>query len=116
MHKFLKKYYISNYYTIFLTKQKILCNNQFGFREGHLRSLAITDVHNFFSQNCDQQKFTCAIFLNLKKAFDSVDHQILLTNLYKYAIRVMAFNLFDDYLKIDINISLLITQSLIQKR
>ena len=37
--------------------------------------------------------------LRLKKAFDCVDHPILLTKLYKYGIREMAFNLFEDYLK-----------------
>ena len=83
----------------FLTKQNILCDNQFGFREGHSTTLAIADIYNFILQNCDQQKITCAIFLDLKKAFDGVDHQILLTELCEYGITGMAFNLFEDYLK-----------------
>ena len=67
----------------FLTKQNILCDDQFGFRERHSITSTITDVYTFVLQNRDQQKFTCAIFLDLKKAFHSVDHQILLTKLYK---------------------------------
>ena len=49
----------------FLTKQNVLCDYQFGFGEGHSTSFTVTDVDNFILQNCDQQKFTCALFLDL---------------------------------------------------
>ena len=43
-------------------------------------------------------KTTCGIFIDLKKAFDTVDHAILKKKLYYYGIRSVPFNLFSDYL------------------
>ena len=46
----------------------------------------------------DQKLNSCAIFLDLAKAFDSVSHDILLRKLYKYGIRGNAFRLLESYL------------------
>ena len=84
LQKFLKKYYISDR-TIFLQNEILYVIITLVLEKDILLPLLSQminknlDQHNFILQNCDQQKFTCAIFLDLKKAFDCVDHQILLT-------------------------------------
>ena len=60
-----------------LHKNDILSKSQYGFREEH-STHAIIDIVNMMQKNMDLKLFTCGIFLYLKKAFDTVDHSILL--------------------------------------
>ena len=48
---------------------------------------AILDIVNTIQSNMDKRLFTCGIFIDLKKAFDTVDHTVLLNKLYHYGIR-----------------------------
>jgi len=64
--------------TDFLDNNNIITEHQFGFREGHSTELATTNIHNTLLQNLDNNLITCTVFLDLAKAFDSVDHEILL--------------------------------------
>ena len=82
----------------FLEKHNIITQNQFGFRKNHSTELAITEVYNSLLTNLENNEHTCAIFLDLAKAFDSVDHQILLKKLEKYGIRGNALEIFRSYL------------------
>ena len=82
----------------FLTKYKILSKDQFGFRAKFSTEYAIVDIYDKLIKNLDEKKSSCAIFLDLAKAFDSVDHQILLRKLHCYGIRGKAFDLFKSYL------------------
>ena len=68
-------------------------------RKKHSTELAITEVYNDLLNNLEDNKFTCAIFLDLAKAFDSVDHKILLRKLEKYGIRGNALELMKSYLQ-----------------
>ena len=81
----------------FLKKNNILCQNQYGFR-GHSASLAITDICNILLENKLKKQYTCPVFLDLKKAFDTINHSILLHKLYQYGIRGCALHLFESYL------------------
>ena len=82
----------------FLTKYKILSKDQFGFRAKFSTEYAIVDIYDKLIKNLDEKKSSCAIFLDLAKAFDSVSHQILLCKLQCYGVRGKALDLFKSYL------------------
>ena len=73
----------------YFSSKNLFSSEQFGFRQRHSTTLAVTDipVYNRILHNAEQKKFTCALFLDLKKAFDTVNHSILLQKLNKYGIR-----------------------------
>ena len=71
----------------YINRNKILSASQFGFRTNSSTDLAGTSIYNKLLQNMDDKKVTCSIFLDLQKAFDSVDHTIILKKLNHYGFR-----------------------------
>ena len=61
----------------FIDKNSILNSNQFGFKTNSSTELAVTTIHDTFLDNLDKNLYTCAIFLDIKKTFDTIDHKIL---------------------------------------
>ena len=82
----------------FINDQKLLYKFQFGFREGHNTSLALMvlldEIYNAFNNN----EYVIGIFIDLRKAFETIDHKILLRKLLKYGIRGVAHKWFESYL------------------
>ena len=76
----------------------ILFRNQFGFRKNHSTSHALINLYDQISTGLDANKHTVGIFLDLSKAFDTVDHEILINKLEHYAIRGLALDWFKNYL------------------
>ena len=72
--------------------------HQFGFRAKFSTEHAVLDIHEKILNNLDKRLNTCAIFLDLAKAFDSVSHNILLRKLARYGIRGNIFRFFQSYL------------------
>ena len=61
----------------YLNKYKILSDNQFGFRKNHSTELALTLLYDKISSAIDNNMISVGIFIDLSKAFDTVNHQIL---------------------------------------
>ena len=83
----------------FIEKQDILCSSQYGFREAHSTQHAILDIVDNIQTNMDNRLFSCGIFIDLKKAFDTVDHHILLNKLNYYGFRGIINTCFSSYLQ-----------------
>jgi len=82
----------------FIDKNEILYRSQYGFRDKHSTQHAILDIVNSIQKNMDNKLFSCGIFIDLKKAFDTVDHSILLNKLNHYGIRGIVNDWFSSYL------------------
>ena len=82
----------------FLTKCNIINNNQYGFRAGHSTSCAIIDFIHKVASAKDNNEVMLGLFLDLSKAFDTLNHHILLVKLYQYGIRGIDLDLFKIYL------------------
>ena len=77
----------------FIDNNNILSSNQYGFRANNSTELAVTTIYDEFLENLDRKLYTHAIFLDIKKAFDTIDHQILLEKLYHYGFRGKIWNI-----------------------
>ena len=71
----------------YIEKQKILFQFQFGFRKGHSTAEAIAEITNMLRKAIDNNLYTCGVLLDFSKAFDTVNHKILLGKLDAYGIR-----------------------------
>ena len=82
----------------FLTEHNILFHNQFGFRKNNSTSYALIQITERIKESIDKHKYGCGIFIDLRKAFDTVNHNILLTKLEHYGIRGVSLRWFQSYL------------------
>ena len=82
----------------YVTKMKILYLNQHGFQAGHSTAMSLLNIQDKISQAIENNEYSLGIFLDLSKAFDSVDHNILLKKLENYGIRGLPLLWFKNYL------------------
>ena len=83
----------------FFTSQNCLSDKQFGFRKGHSTSSALNHaVHQIEDALKNNGKHVLGIFIDLSKAFDTIDHKILLKKLERCGIRGNAYDLMESYL------------------
>lgn len=97
LSKILEKVIKSRLYN-YLDAIKFFHKGQYGFRERMGTSSAIIDLISNIHDNLDLKKAAGGLFIDLKKAFDTVDHNILLIKMERIGIRGLALEWFKSYL------------------
>ncbi len=87
-----------NSFIHFLTKNNILHSYQSGFRAGHSTTTAAMAVVNNIVTGLDRKKHCAALFFDLSKAFDTVDHNLHLDKLAMLGFDNASLKWFQDYL------------------
>ena len=83
-----------------LKLNNLLFDNQFGFLRGRSTIHNITNLTSKISQDLNEKKFVIGVFLDLKKAFDTVSHEIFLQKFKKFSISGTPLKWFTSYLSI----------------
>ena len=98
MSKILEKVIYTRVYG-FLNNTGQIYNSQYGFRAKHSCDHAASEVISEVLKNSKKNKYTVGLFLDLSKAFDTLDHQIVLKKMELYGVHGVGLNWFESYLK-----------------
>ena len=82
----------------FLDQHNILFKNQFGFRKNNSTTYALMDLTEQIKESIDSKNYGCGVFIDIRKAFDTVNHKILLKKMEHYGIRESGLKWFTSYL------------------
>ena len=74
----------------YLNDNNLLFRKQFGFRKGHSTDHALIKLIDSIYDSFNQNKYTLGVFIDLSKAFDIVDHNILIDKLNSYGIKTIV--------------------------
>ncbi len=82
----------------FIEKNKLLSESQFGFQTKRSTALALMKITEEITTAIENKKYTIGVFVDLKKAFDTIGHKILISKLKSYGVRGVALNWLGSYL------------------
>lgn len=82
----------------YLNRNDLLFKHQYGFREKHSTKLSLINLANHLIKYQDKGQVTVGVFIDFAKAFDTINHDILLHKLKNYGIRGIQLDWFRDYL------------------
>ena len=82
----------------FLEQCSCLYKKQFGFRNSHSTNHALISITEKFKKCLDNNEYSCGVFLNFQKTFDTVNAEILLKKLHHYGITGIINEWFKSYL------------------
>lgn len=82
----------------YLNKYNIIYEHQYGFQKNKSTSLAIMDMYSKLINAIEKKQFSCGVFLDFAKAFDTVNHKILIKKIEHYGIRGITNEWFKSYL------------------
>jgi len=74
----------------FINKNNIISTSQYGARENHSTYMAMLKLYDIVSKAVDNNEYCIGLFIDLSKAFGTLDHTILLQKLNSYGIRGIA--------------------------
>ena len=97
INKILEKLMFQRLYT-FLEKNKCIYDLQFGFRQNHSTNHALLSMTQEIKDTIEKGNLAIGVFVDFQKAFDTVNHQILLRKLQHYGIRGTSNAWFESYL------------------
>lgn len=89
---------MSNKILDFLESENFFFKYQFGFRKNHSTNMAILSILNYVTESINNGKYAVLITLDIKKCFDVISHDILLSKLENAGIRGVALEWFRSYL------------------
>ena len=97
MSKLFEKVVYNQLFTYF-QKNRLLYNGQYGFGMNHSTELAAIELVDRILKDIDNKKIPLAIYMDLSKAFDTLDHNILIKKLQYYGVISTPLNWFQSYL------------------
>ena len=84
--------------SFYIEKNNILSKNQYGFRKGLSMSLAIFNVLKILYENWNDKLYSGCVFIDFSRAFDSIDHNILMEKLKLYVLDENPLNFMTNYM------------------
>lgn len=96
--KVLEKKFVQKLDEFIEKKKQLLNESQYGFRLGRSTASATMNIVEDIVNATDNKKHTIGVFIDLKKAFDTVDHSILLSKLKLYGVRGIVLDWLSSYL------------------
>ena len=81
-----------------LHDNNLLFHKQFGFRKGHSTYHTLIKLIDSIYDSFNQNKYILGVFIDLSKAFDTIDHDILIDKLNSYRIKNNGLKWFSSYL------------------
>ena len=80
--------------TNYFNKADVLTSSQYGFRKKSSTYMVLVDICEQIANSIDNRDYCAGLFIDLSKAFDTIDHTILLTKLQHYRMRGITLDLF----------------------